>query len=65
MSHKVTAIKCDYRRGQLHLTAMGESPRGTKVLLRKEVLAEFDPRNPTDRGKARAAVEKLLQRDPE
>ena len=65
MRHKVVAIKCDYKRGKLTLTAIGQSPRGTKVLLRKEVLDEYNPKKPGDRGMARAAIEALLQREPD
>lgn len=60
MTHRVVAIKCSYVRGKLSLTAIGESPRGTKVFLRKEVIDHYEPGQAASKEKARSAVDRLL-----
>jgi hypothetical protein len=35
MGAKITAVRCQLKKDELVLTAVGQSPRGTKVLLKK------------------------------
>lgn len=65
MTHKVVAIKCNYARGELSLTSIGESPRGTKFLLRKITVPNYDPKDKRERIKVKEAVDRLLYPDSE
>lgn len=60
MTHKVVAIKCNFARNKLVLTSIGESPRGTKVLLKKVVIANYKHEQPGSRDAVEAALRDLL-----
>jgi hypothetical protein len=37
MGAKITAVRCQLKKDELVITAVGQSPRGTKVLLKRAV----------------------------
>lgn len=60
MAHKVVALSCNYARDKLVITAVGASPRGTSVLLRKVVVDDYGKSSPGRKAKVLAAVNEIL-----
>lgn len=61
--HPITGFRCDFRGHDLVITALGASPRGTRVFLGQVKVASFNPREPGNKQKVQLALDQLIAQD--